>query len=166
MKKLAVISDIHDNLANLDKALQYILKKTEVNYLIFTGDGQSFEVWQKIDQLPFPTFGAIGNADVTLVDRLKDLKNIKIFDPLGKIEIANRKIIFNHYPDIVKQALNSTEKKYDLALHGHTHQPWEEYYQGTRILNPGNIANLLYSPSFALIDLDDMKSKLIFLNEI
>lgn len=163
MPKLAVISDVHDNLANLAKALTYI-KNNKIDFLICTGDLQSLEAWQELNQLDMPIFAAKGNADDTL--DLNQLKNLKIWQSFGEIELNGKKILFSHYPEIIKKILDQKPNYYHLALHGHTHQPWEEIYQGSKILNAGNVANIRYNPTFAIIDLDTLRAKLILLNEI
>ena len=164
MPTLAVISDVHDNLANLQKVLDYI-KNNKVDYLICLGDLQSLEAWQKLDALCMPAWGVHGNAD-NYGWQLQDLKNIKVSEEFGEVTLANKNIIFCHYPEIVKKFITDKPGKYQLALHGHSHKPWEENYQGTKILNPGNVANIRYAPSFAIIDLDTLQTKLILINEI
>ena len=62
MSKLAVISDIHDNIPNLEKALS-IIKEEKIDYLICTGDVQSIEAWQIIDNLNIPSWAVMGNVD-------------------------------------------------------------------------------------------------------
>jgi predicted phosphodiesterase len=89
-----------------------------------------------------------------------------LFANIGVAEIEDKKIIFGHYPTTLKTAMEKAKTKYDLALHGHTHQPWEEYWQETKILNPGNIANIRYAPTFAIVNLNNLEAKLILLNEI
>lgn len=168
MSKLAIISDIHDNIPNLQKVIN-IINKEQINYLICTGDVQSIEAWQIIDNLKIPVYAVLGNVDQEMFGFQKlssTLKNIKLFDNLGEVELENKKIIFNHYPDIVKNAVIAHPNSYDLALYGHSHQPWEEKYKNTKILNPGNVGNFRFSPTFAIMDLKTLKAKLILLDEL
>ncbi len=163
MPTLAVISDVHDNLANLNKALNYI-RENKIDYLICTGDLQSPEAWQELNKLAIQVFAVKGNADDTL--DLSKLSNLKIWQGFGEVELNGKKIIFSHYPEIIKKLIEQKPQYYDLALHGHSHQPWEEKFQNTKILNPGNVANIRYNPTFAIINLDDLQAQLILLNEI
>lgn len=164
MPKLAVISDVHDNLPNLKKALTYIIDH-KIDYLICTGDLQSLEAWQMLDESGIPSWGVRGNADNYGWD-LSALKNTKIFEEFGEITLVEKNIVFCHYPEIIKKFIEDKPGKYQLALHGHTHKPWEENYNGTKILNPGNVGNIRYAPSFAIIDLNTLQAQLILLNEI
>jgi putative phosphoesterase len=164
MPNLAVISDIHGNLANLEKVLHYITSH-KIDYLICTGDVCGIDAWQIIDNLKIPSWAVHGNADNYGLD-LSVLKNIKVFEEFGEITLAEKKIIFCHYPEVVKKFIADNPGKYQLALHGHSHQPWEENYQGTKLLNPGNVANVRYAPTFAIIDLDTLKAQLILINDL
>ena len=92
MPKLAVISDVHDNLPNLKKALAYIVGH-KIDYLICTGDLQSLEAWQMLDNSGIPSWGVHGNAD-SYGWNLAALKNIKVFEEFGEINLADKKIIF------------------------------------------------------------------------
>lgn len=163
MPKIAVISDVHDNLANLAKVLKYI-KNNNIDFLICTGDLQSLEAWSELNKLSIPVFAAKGNADDAL--DLSQFTNIQVWQSFGEIELNGKKILFSHYPEVIKKILEQKPNYYHLALNGHSHQPWEEIFQGTKILNPGNVANVRYSPTFAIINLDNLKAELILLNEI
>lgn len=163
MPKLAVISDVHDNLANLAKVLNYI-KNNKIDFLICTGDLQSLEAWSELNKLSIPVFAAKGNTDDAL--DVSQFSNIQVWQNFGEIELNGKKILFSHYPEVIKKILNQKPSYYHLALNGHSHQPWEEIFQGTKILNPGNVANVRYNPTFAIIDLDNLKAQLILLNEI
>ncbi|MCB9803125.1 YfcE family phosphodiesterase [Candidatus Nomurabacteria bacterium] len=168
MSKLAVISDIHDNIPNLNKALA-LIKKEKIDYLICTGDVQSLEAWLLLDELKIPSWAVFGNVDHDILgfeNLQKQLKNIKLFANVGTAEIENKKIIFTHYPTTLKKIFAKSKIKYDLALHGHTHQPWEQIWEKTKILNSGNVANIRCAPTFAIIEMSTLKARLILLNEI
>lgn len=168
MSKLAVISDVHDNLVNLQKALDYI-KKEKIDYLISLGDLQSLEAWHTLDSLEMPVWVVMGNADKDIIGEKNlraILKNIHFSPNVATVGLAQKNIIFGHYPEVIKKIILNYPNKYQLALAGHTHCPWEEIINQTKFLNPGNIANIRYAPTFAIIDLANLKARLILLNEI
>ena len=168
MQKLAVIADVHDNLVNLQKTLDYI-KQEKIDYLISLGDLQSLEAWQILDELDIPVWAVMGNADKDIIGEKKlkaILKNIHFSANIASVELNQQKIIFGHYPEIIKKIILNYPNKYSLALAGHTHLPWEEKIGLTKLLNPGNIANIRCAPTFAIIDLENLKAQLILLNEI
>jgi putative phosphoesterase len=168
MLKLAIIADVHDNLINLQKALDYI-DKEKIDYLISLGDLQSLEAWQMLDDLKIPVWAVMGNADKDIIGEKQlraAVKNIHFSPNIATVELAEKKIIFGHYPEIIKKIILNYPNKYQLALAGHTHLPWEEMIGTTKVLNPGNIANIRCAPTFAIMNLDTLKAKLILLNEI
>ncbi len=168
MEKIAVISDIHDNILNLEKTLNYIIKQN-IKHLVCTGDCQTMDVWDILENTPLKTYAVLGNADEHLFDEEKIktyFKNISLFPLWGSFKIAGKNIIISHYINVLKEVIDKETKKYDLGLYGHSHKPWEESYNNTKLLNSGNVANIRYSPSFAIINIKNLEAQLILLNEI
>jgi len=111
-------------------------------------------------------------------------KNTLIFKNHGEIKIAGKSIAFVHYPDIAKKLAESG--KYDFVFYGHTHKPWssfvstdakamadkktsedkEENINGCLMLNPGNVANELYPPTFAVWKTENDKFELVKVNDL
>jgi predicted phosphodiesterase len=69
-----------------------------------------------------------------------------------------------HYPEVAKQLCESGQ--YDFVFYGHTHKPWEENIGNCKMLNPGNVANQYYPPTFAAWNTSDNQFKLIRINEL
>ncbi len=162
--KIAIISDIHDNLANLQKVLDYCQKES-IKTIICCGDTASEETLEFL-QANFP--GKIllvpGNMDAGYWD-YKNLSekfagtNLKIFPSVGEAEFDGYKVAFVHFPEKAREL--AVSGKYDLVFYGHTHQPWEEKIGHCRLINPGNVANIRYPATFAVWDTNDDKLKLI-----
>jgi predicted phosphodiesterase len=53
-----------------------------------------------------------------------------------------------------------------MVFYGHDHKPWEEMIGETRIVNPGNLANIFYAPTFAIFDTETGKLELKILSKI
>lgn len=166
--KIAVISDTHDNLINLEKTISW-LKKGKIKILIHCGDicapatskaalkdfiGQIHLIFSNVDE------------DFFRITKLsfKDLPKIKVWGELGEIKINNKKIAFTHFPEFA-QGLADTGK-YDLVFYGHTHKPWEEKINKTRLINPGNLAGLFYKATFAVYDTQTDKLELKILEDL
>lgn len=165
--KIAVISDIHDNLANLQKALK-VISQNQTDHLICLGDVQELATWKILDNLSMPVSAVMGNGDKDMISwkKLKaNLNHLQLFNSVGEIEFNNKKIIFSHYQGIIKNIITKYPNKYTLGLYGNSHQPWEEMMGKTKLLNPGNVANVFYSPTFAIVDLKNLQAQLILLNE-
>ena len=162
--KIAIISDIHDNLANLQKVLDYC-QKERIKTIICCGDTASEET---LEFLQTNFSGKIllvpGNMDAGYWD-YDDLSkkfsgtNLKIFPDIGKAEFDGHKVAFVHFPEKARELAKSG--KYDLVFYGHTHQPWEEKINHCRLINPGNVANIRYPATFAVWDTSNNQLKLI-----
>jgi len=163
---LAIISDIHGNLANLAKALETI-KKEKPDIMLVCGDLQDPEAINLIGAANIKTHIVFGNADFAIEDLLrkgaKKFSYIKIHGDLGELVLKNKKIAFCHFYSEAKKI--AATRNYDIVFAGHRHSPWEEKIGNTILIRPGNIAGLYYNPTFCFYDLEKMKARLVLLNK-
>ncbi|MFH1565037.1 MAG: YfcE family phosphodiesterase [bacterium] len=159
---LAIISDIHDNLANLEKFLKYA-KENKISEIFCLGDltGDT-AVKELADGFDGKIYLVCGNADFFDEDYVKNFPKIKYFGRVGNAEAGGKKIAFTHLPGDGKKL--SESKKYDYVFYGHTHKPWQEEFNGIILLNPGTIAGTFSKPSFAVWDEKEDKFSLILLD--
>jgi putative phosphoesterase len=163
--KIAILSDSHDNIPNLKKAVS-LIKQKKIKTVIHCGDICAAVTLKKA----FLNFkGKIhivfGNVDGDRFFSAKDsliMPHIKFWGEFGEIRAGKKKIAFTHSPKLAR-ALAQTGK-YDLVFYGHSHKPWEEKVGKTRLVNPGNIANIFYRPSFAIYDTKTNKLELVILS--
>lgn len=152
--KIAILSDSHDNLPNLEKALNYI-NKQDAKMLIHCGDVCAPATLKFIaERFDKPIHLCFGNVDGDKYNMTRlayeELKHVKIHGDVGELELDGKKIAFVHYPYMARGL--ATEGEHRIVFYGHDHKPWEEDVGATKIVNPGNIANIFYKPSFALYD--------------
>lgn len=150
--KIAIISDTHDNLANLKKALSFI-RKEKIKILIHCGDiFKPDTITETLGCFKGETHLIFSKADASFSkipeDSFKDISRTKTYSEFGELIVDEKKIAFSHFPEIAKALASS--QKYDLVFYGHTHRPWEEKLGRTRLINPGNIAGLFYKATFAI----------------
>lgn len=176
--KIAIISDVHDNIPNLKKVLDYCAQNS-VEKIICCGDLASLETLDFLnDNFQGEIFFVFGNMDD---DYLKNYpfknnqyKHTQIFKDFGEAEIEKTpekpaghgasKIAFVHFP---REATTLCETgKYNFVFHGHTHKPWTEIINNCTLLNPGNVANQIYPPTFAVWNTTDNSFGLIRINEL
>lgn len=173
--KIAIISDSHDNIENINKVLDYLTRQ-KISRLIHCGDLTSYKTLCYIDRRFAGNVWIVrGNAET--YDRAKvpeQFQNnaqkediIKIFGKVGEIEIGGVTIGFTHKPEDIKNIL---DKNYDFVFYGHTHKPWIEIkkYKDKKIIiaNPGNIMGQPYGATFAILDTKNKKLELKVLNNI
>jgi len=87
---------------------------------------------------------------------------LKIHGQIGTLIRENKKIAFTHYPEKAKKL--SRLQEYDYVFYGHTHKPWEEQIGQTKMVNPGNLTNVYYQSSFAVLNLEKNNLSLKILN--
>ncbi|MAF13687.1 MAG: YfcE family phosphodiesterase [Parcubacteria group bacterium] len=165
--KFAIISDSHDNVPNIDKALAHI-KKQNIKTIVHCGDvcapGVMKYIAEQYNGEIHLTYGNVDGDRELMEELAADLDNMTIHGEVGKIELGGKKIVWNHYPEEAKDL--AKEGKYDLSFYGHTHQPWEEKIGNTLVLNPGTLAGLFAKATFAIYDTAEDKAELIILEKI
>lgn len=139
--KIAVISDIHDNIWNLHKALNTnALQATEA--LLCCGDLCSPFIVRLLGQgYAKPIHLVLGNNDGDLpaiIRTVSEFTNIQIHGEYFKGDFAGRSIAMNHYPDQARILAQSGA--FDVVCYGHNHLlSADEMVGETLMINPGAI---------------------------
>lgn len=154
--KILVFSDSHGNYLDMEQAIK-MHQNAEV--IIHCGDGEA-QSQRARDSYPDKMVIRVrGNCD--LGSSLPLTENITL----------NGKKIFithGHYYE-VKYGLRTLryaamEKKYDIVLFGHTHDPLVEYYDGIYYMNPGSCTG--YHASYGILDIDENGSVLMSIGKL
>jgi len=166
--KIAIISDTHDNWPNIEKFLTYI-NSQNIDLLIHCGDvcaPSTLEILAKKFSKPIHLcFGNVdGDQDGMRQLANDEFENLRIYEVNGELEIEGIKVAFTHLPEEAKKLAD--QQIFDLVFHGHTHKPWEEKTGKTRVVNPGNLANMFYKPTFAIYDTKTDKLELKILEQL
>lgn len=150
--RLAITADIHDNLANLEKSLNWF-KNNGVEKIICVGDVTNLET---INFLAGNFTGEIfiirGNADNYKDNDLKTLSNINYLEEVGLVNIAGLSIGLCHEPEKIKRLKDLNKTSPDFIFYGHTHKPWLEKDGQTIIANPGTLGGIFYPATFAILE--------------
>ncbi len=157
--KIAIISDIHDNIPNLQKVLDY-LEKGEVEKIICCGDVTNIDTISKLSKGFLGNIVLVkGNADNWYKEELKNFKNI---DYLGRkggvVDVPSLRIGVCHEPFLCDDLIKNN--KPNIIFYGHTHKPWEEERDGVLLVNPGTLGGMFLDGTFALYDTDISELKL------
>jgi hypothetical protein len=158
-------------LENLQKVLTYCKRESasrRIEKIICCGDLASLETLDFLnDNFSGEIYFVFGNMDD---DHLRDYpfekkyKNTFVFKNIGEIKIENKSIAFTHYPEEAKKLAQTG--KYNFVFHGHTHKPWTEKINNCIVLNPGNVANQIYPPTFAVWNTENDNFELIRINDL
>lgn len=158
---IAVISDLHDNLVCWERIMTWLAEQ-KISTLINCGDTCAPAM---LRQLSSTFSGTIHTVFGNVADREQEtalvpsLANVRHYGDRGELVLADRSIMFNHFPAVAEQAVASGE--YDLVCYGHTHVKRWEKIGSTWLLNPGTAAGMFQYPSFATIDLTTMSCRFI-----
>lgn len=178
---ITIISDIHDNLVNLDKVLKYC-KEKNITTLVCCGDVCNSDTLKYLaENFKGQIYLSAGNMELFDEDEPNEYKNIiYYYRNGGTFEYENKiigvchepyrvDILIKQYNQSIKKQKNNKKvnnKKIDIIFYGHTHQPWEQEQNNIKIVNPGNVANSGHQPSFATYEVKTDKLKLYLLNEM
>jgi len=165
--KIAIISDTHDNVPNLEKALKW-MNQNNIEQIIHCGDlcAPSILVSVLAPNFAGPIHMVFGNVeDRQLLPQIAaGIPNVKHYGDFGEVNLGGKNIAFVHYPEEGKKLAQSN--KYDLVFYGHNHTPWEETAGKTKLVNPGTLAGLFAKATFAVYDTVNDKLELKILEKL
>ncbi len=155
--KIGVISDTHDNIMTINRAVEFF-NEEEVDLVLHAGDVVSPFTADVFKELKCDMILIYGNNDGDKLYLKEKFKNIGIFynDPyIG--ELYGRKIAMTHKPEIVK----ALAMKYDIVIYGHTHEV-DIKEDEALIINPGECCGYLTGKrSVAVLYPKELKAKVI-----
>ena len=165
--KILIVSDSHDNVPNIEKALAWA-KGKGINTLIHAGDLSAPGVMKNSIAPNFE--GTIYIICGSVCDRtlLKEVcasfPKVKYIGDEGSFTVADKKVFLTHYPEIAEKAFST--RGYDLVIHGHTHKSYIKK-EGTEILlNPGTLGGLYNIATFAVYDSELCEAEIIELDRL
>ena len=147
--KFLVISDIHDNLVNLKKCVNWG-KAENIENAICCGDVVNSETLQYLSE-SFKTLHLVPGTPALYDEaEIKKYKNIKYLGRFGVFELDGKTIGLCHEPWYIKSVLKI--KSCQIIFYGHTHEPWIEEKAGLITANPGTLGGVFNKASFAVYD--------------
>ena len=148
--KVAIISDIHDNLVNLEKCLNWC-RANALSRLICCGDitnGETLEFLSK--KFPGQIYLVSGNMEIYSEEEAAKYKNIIYFGEIGILNIDKKVIGICHKPETIEKIKEKSEC--DIIFYGHTHKPWISGEGRLKLVNPGTLGGVFQKATFAAWD--------------
>ena len=137
---LAILSDIHDNVWNLKKALA-IPELQQTDTLLFCGDLCAPFIIHLMGQgYPKPIHMVLGNNDgdvAAIIANLNNYAHMQLHGEYFRGELGGKTIAMNHYPDKARKLAELGI--YDIVCYGHNHTLHKEKIGATLLLNPGTL---------------------------
>lgn len=141
--KIAVLSDIHDHLDKLEKALK-LVKNNKVANIVFCGDMVSPFTTSILAGADLLTYACLGNNDEDQIGMMKlggkKFTWFHLSQEYGHIELDSKKVAFCHYPKLAELLAKTGE--YDAVFYGHTHVVNKKHYGKSLLLNPGAVCGI------------------------
>ncbi|MCM8757772.1 MAG: metallophosphoesterase [Candidatus Omnitrophica bacterium] len=153
---LGIISDSHDNLSKIRRAVKLFNRK-KVEFVLHLGDFVAPFSVRVLKELKCPWHGIFGNNDGEKEGLLK-ISEGKIKSSPLRIELNKRRITLVH--DI--NTINLSEEKSDIIRFGHTHRTQMEKKDSFLLFNPGEWCGWITGrATIALLDLETLYYKII-----
>lgn len=151
---VGVISDSHDNLPNIKRAVARFNER-KVSLVLHAGDLIAPFALEPLEALQAPYLGVFGNNDGERVGLGQKSKGRLRAGPLIK-EVGGKVLALAH------SEFEIPDGKYDLVITGHTHRARVLKKWGTLYLNPGEAGGWRYGLStIAIVDLDPLSAEII-----
>ena len=168
--KIAILSDIHDNVWNLSTALSKA-ELQDTDTMLFCGDLCAPFIIKLLGQgYDNPIHTVLGNNDgdvSAIIANANNFDHIHIHGEYFRGELNGKIIGMNHYPD--KAKILAENGGYDVVCYGHNHTLAQDQIANTLLINPGAIMGFHggrledIKPTFMILDTDSMQTEIISL---
>lgn len=160
--QIGIISDTHDNLTNIRKAVS-VFAAEGVQTVLHGGDFCSpftLAEFKPLVDKGAKMYAVFGNNDgdkLLLAQRGEGICSFK--DGVYVLTVEGKRIVLMHYPDVSEDLLQGGS--FDLVVCGHNHRAAIKG-EGKVLVNPGTCAGYLAErATVAIVDTTDMKAKLV-----
>jgi len=157
--KIAVLSDIHDNIWQLEA----LLADLEADALLFCGDFCApFTLAQLAEGFNGPIHAVFGNNDgdqFLLSQVAARFAHVTLHGDFTELEMGGRQVVVTHYPEIGEALARCGA--YDLVCHGHSHEQVIERKGRTLRVNPGEVMGRFGLSTFALYDTETGQAEIV-----
>lgn len=163
---VGLISDTHDNLPMIEKAVER-LNNEKVELVLHAGDYIAPFTILKLQKLKTRLIGVFGNNDgdrELLKKKFGENDLLELRGNFARIEADGLKICLLHGDE--KELLDTMidSQSFDVIVHGHTHEAEVSRDGRTLIVNPGEVCGYLSGKSsIALLDTVGKEAKIIYL---
>ncbi len=158
------MSDTHDNLALVDKAIN-LFNREKVDLVLHAGDYVAPFTVERFKRLRAKLIGVFGNNDgdhELLKRKFAELEAAEIRGSFAEIVVDGVKIALLHGEEheLLQSLIRS--RCFDFVVSGHSHQAKKVGSGNTVAVNPGEVCGYLSGEStIALLDLESCETKIL-----
>jgi uncharacterized protein len=161
---IGAISDTHDNLPQIEKAIK-TLNNHKVELVLHAGDYVAGFVIPKFKELNCKLIGVFGNNDgdhALLKKCFGETSNCSLRDRFAAVEVAGFRIALLHGEEVELVNALVDSGYFNAVVHGHSHLKGIQKRGNTLVINPGEVCGYLTGkPTLALLDTVKHETKLI-----
>jgi putative phosphoesterase len=162
--QIGIISDTHDNLPLIEKAVKY-LNNAKVDLVLHAGDYTSPFVIAKFKNLKCKLIGVLGNNDgdhELLKKRFSETQNCEIHGRFAEVNAEGFKIALLHGDETELLTALINRDCFDAVVYGHLHATAESKNGKMLIISPGELCAYLTGKStIAILDTITREAKII-----
>lgn len=151
--KIAILADSHDNIWNLESALNSV-NAQGAEALLHCGDLIApFIVAQLAQAFTGPIHIIEGNndGDGRLQQQIAaQYPHVTLHGIYTELNLGGRRLALIHYPEPARRIAQSGQ--FDLVCYGHNHQSKWEHVGDCLLVNPGEIMGRYGAPSWGIYD--------------
>ncbi|GIV70869.1 YfcE family phosphodiesterase [Caldilinea sp.] len=153
MTRIAILSDSHDQIAHLTRALE-AANTAGASALLHCGDLCAPFMLNLIgERFPGAVHVVFGNndGDGRLLQTIASKHpHVTLHGVYAELTIEGRQIAMIHYPEPARRIAQSGQ--FDLVCYGHDHTRWLEQVGKGWLLNPGEVLGMKGQATWALYD--------------
>jgi putative phosphoesterase len=161
---IGAISDTHDNLPRLEKAIE-ALNREKVGLVLHAGDYVAGFVIPKFKTLNCNLIGVFGNNDgdhELLKKRFSETTNCTLHDRFAQVMADGYRVGLLHGDETELLEALADSGYFNAIIHGHSHQRGIQTRGRTMLINPGEVCGYLTGKStLAILDTAKNEAKLI-----
>ena len=161
---VGAISDTHDNLPQIEKAIK-LLNEKKVGLVLHSGDYVAGFVIPKFKELNCYLVGVFGNNDgdhELLKKRFSETTNCTIHDRFTQVNVEGFKIALLHGHETELLAAIIESEYFDAVVHGHSHMLGIIQKGKTLVANPGEVCGYLTGkPTLAILDTEKRQAEIV-----
>jgi putative phosphoesterase len=159
---VGVISDTHDNMTMLKKAVDFFNERS-VGAVLHAGDYVAPFTAREFKRLNCRLVGVFGNNDGEKFGLSRSFEEFaELHEGIHQLELDGKTIVLTHYPEVAETLASGGA--YDVVIYGHTHRAEIRVVGKILMINPGECGGWLEgSSTIALLDTTVMQAELITL---
>jgi len=162
--KIGILSDTHDNVWAIDKAIE-VFRKYKVEYIFHAGDWVAPFSLVRLARSGINIVGVLGNNECEkrlMFKKAREHSNVELEEQFMEKELEGVKIALYHGTSLKLVEALVKSKLYNIVIYGHTHKPEIRKAEDVLVVNPGEASGVLTGKrTVAIVNLKTLDVELL-----